>query len=105
MVRGTRPDFFWVGLGTPKQERFMAQHLSVLPEAKILIGVGAAFDLLTGRVRQAPASMQKAGLEWLFRLSQEPKRLWKRSLVNNPKFVILSMRQLLVPCKGTNKNP
>ena len=75
MVRGTRPDFFWVGLSTPKQERFMAQHLSVLPEAKIFIGVGAAFDLLIGRVRQAPKSMQKMGLEWLFRLTQEPKRL------------------------------
>ncbi len=53
-VRETRPDFFWVGLSTPKQERFMAQYMSILPEVKIFIGVGAAFDLLTGRIRQAP---------------------------------------------------
>jgi N-acetylglucosaminyldiphosphoundecaprenol N-acetyl-beta-D-mannosaminyltransferase len=95
MIRGTRPDFFWVGLSTPKQERFMAQYLSILPEAKIFIGVGAAFDLLTGRVRQAPAALQRAGLEWFFRLTQEPKRLWKRYLVNNPLFVARAARQLL----------
>jgi N-acetylglucosaminyldiphosphoundecaprenol N-acetyl-beta-D-mannosaminyltransferase len=95
MVRGTRPDFFWVGLSTPKQERFMAQHLAILPEAKIFIGVGAAFDLLTGRVRQAPRPMQRAGLEWLFRLCQEPKRLWKRYLINNPLFVARAGAQLL----------
>ena len=95
MVRRTRPDFLWVGLSTPKQERFMAQHLSVLPEAKVFIGVGAAFDLLTGRIRQAPRLMQKAGLEWLFRLSQEPKRLWKRYLVNNPFFILRAGAQLL----------
>jgi N-acetylglucosaminyldiphosphoundecaprenol N-acetyl-beta-D-mannosaminyltransferase len=95
MVRASRPDFFWVGLSTPKQERFMAQHLSVLPEAKIFVGVGAAFDLLTGRIRQAPPSLQKAGLEWLFRLTQEPKRLWKRYLVNNPLFVLRAGAQFL----------
>jgi N-acetylglucosaminyldiphosphoundecaprenol N-acetyl-beta-D-mannosaminyltransferase len=95
MVRGTQPDFFWVGMSTPKQERFMAQYLSILPEAKVFIGVGAAFDLLTGRVRQAPPSMQRAGLEWLFRLTQEPKRLWKRYLVNNPLFVLRAGAQLL----------
>ena len=94
-VRASRPDFFWVGLSTPMQERFMAQHLSILPEAKIFIGIGAAFDLLTGRVRQAPASMQRVGLEWLFRFSQEPKRLWKRYLVNNPLFILRAGAQLL----------
>jgi N-acetylglucosaminyldiphosphoundecaprenol N-acetyl-beta-D-mannosaminyltransferase len=94
-VRGTRPDFFWVGLSTPKQERFMAQYMSILPEAKIFIGVGAAFDLLTGRVRQAPRWMQRTGLEWSFRLVQEPKRLWKRYLVNSPLFVFRAVRQLL----------
>jgi len=73
----------------------MAQHLSILPEAKIFIGVGAAFDLLTGRVRQAPPSMQRLGLEWLFRLAQEPKRLARRYLVNNPLFVVRAGAQLL----------
>jgi N-acetylglucosaminyldiphosphoundecaprenol N-acetyl-beta-D-mannosaminyltransferase len=94
-VRETRPDFFWVGLSTPKQERFMAEYLSVLPEAKIFIGVGAAFDLLSGRVRQAPRWMQRSGLEWFFRLTQEPRRLAKRYLVNNPLFVLRATRQLL----------
>ena len=94
-VRVVRPDFFWVGLSTPKQERFMAQHMSNLPETKIFIGIGAAFDLLTGRVRQAPRWMQSAGLEWLFRLSQEPRRLAKRYLVNNPLFIAKAAGQLL----------
>jgi N-acetylglucosaminyldiphosphoundecaprenol N-acetyl-beta-D-mannosaminyltransferase len=94
-VRQARPDFFWVGLSTPKQERFMAEHMSVLPEAKIFIGVGAAFDLLTGRIRQAPRSVQRIGLEWLFRLLQEPKRLGKRYLTNNPLFVLRATAQLL----------
>jgi N-acetylglucosaminyldiphosphoundecaprenol N-acetyl-beta-D-mannosaminyltransferase len=87
-LRESPPDFFWVGLSTPKQERFMAQYMSVLPEAKIFIGVGAAFDLLTKRVRQAPRWMQSAGLEWFFRLTQEPRRLAKRYLVNNPLFLL-----------------
>ena len=94
-IRETRPDFFWVGLSTPKQEWFMAEHLSILPEAKIFIGVGAAFDLLIGRVRQAPKWMQRSGLEWLFRLSQEPGRLAKRYLINNPLFVMRAAAQLL----------
>jgi N-acetylglucosaminyldiphosphoundecaprenol N-acetyl-beta-D-mannosaminyltransferase len=91
----TRPDFFWVGLSTPKQEFFMAEYMPILPEAKILIGVGAAFDLLTGRVRQAPQWMQRLGLEWLFRLLQEPTRLWRRYLINNPLFIVRAAGQLL----------
>jgi N-acetylglucosaminyldiphosphoundecaprenol N-acetyl-beta-D-mannosaminyltransferase len=99
-VKETRPDFFWVGLSTPKQEFFMAEYLSTLPDAKIFIGVGAAFDLLTGRIPQAPRWMQRIGLEWLFRLIQEPKRLWKRYLVNNPLFIIRACRQLLTSRPG-----
>jgi N-acetylglucosaminyldiphosphoundecaprenol N-acetyl-beta-D-mannosaminyltransferase len=94
-VREAKPDFFWVGLSTPKQERFMSAHLDLLPEAKILVGVGAAFDLLTGRVRQAPRWVQRSGLEWFFRLTQEPGRLWKRYLVNNPLFIFRAAAQLL----------
>jgi N-acetylglucosaminyldiphosphoundecaprenol N-acetyl-beta-D-mannosaminyltransferase len=94
-VRNTRPDFFWVGLSTPKQERFMARHINLLPEAGVFIGVGAAFDLLAGRVRQAPRWMQSSGLEWLFRLTQEPRRLWKRYLINNPLFILRATGQLL----------
>ncbi|MEP6685487.1 MAG: WecB/TagA/CpsF family glycosyltransferase [Verrucomicrobiota bacterium] len=94
-VHETRPDFFWVGLSTPKQERFMAAHLALLPEARIFLGVGAAFDLLTGRIRQAPRWMQRLGLEWLFRVTQEPRRLWKRYFVNNPLFVLRAAGQLI----------
>jgi N-acetylglucosaminyldiphosphoundecaprenol N-acetyl-beta-D-mannosaminyltransferase len=87
-----RPDIFWVGLSTPKQEKFMAAYHDRLP-ATIMIGVGAAFDILAGRKRQAPRWMQRSGLEWLFRLTQEPRRLWKRYLVNNPLFVLRILAQ------------
>lgn len=94
-VDAAAPDFFWVGLSTPKQEFFMAQHMSILSGAKIFVGVGAAFDLLTGRIPQAPRWMQSLGLEWLFRMVQEPRRLWKRYLINNPLFVLRAASQLL----------
>ena len=94
-VRETHPDFFWVGISTPKQERFMAEYMSILPEAKIFIGVGAAFDFLSGGVRQAPRWMMRIGLEWLFRLFQEPKRLWRRYLIYNPLFIWRAAAQLL----------
>jgi N-acetylglucosaminyldiphosphoundecaprenol N-acetyl-beta-D-mannosaminyltransferase len=79
-------DIVWVGLGTPKQERWMADHVARL-RAPVLIGVGAAFDFHAGTKRQAPAWMQRNGLEWLFRLLTEPRRLWRRYLTNNPAFV------------------
>jgi N-acetylglucosaminyldiphosphoundecaprenol N-acetyl-beta-D-mannosaminyltransferase len=94
-VSETRPDFFWVGIGMPKQEKFMAEFISILPEAKIFIGVGAAFDFFTGRVRQAPRWMMRIGLEWLFRLFQEPTRLWRRYLIYNPLFIMRAAGQLL----------
>lgn len=81
------PDFVWIGLSTPKQELLMARWKSLGVQAKVLLGVGAAFDFHTGRVRQAPSWMQRAGLEWLFRLCMEPRRLAPRYLRNNPLFV------------------
>jgi N-acetylglucosaminyldiphosphoundecaprenol N-acetyl-beta-D-mannosaminyltransferase len=92
-VRRTRPDAIWVGLSTPKQERFMAEYLPKL-DATLMFGVGAAFDFLAGRVRQAPRWMQRSGLEWLFRLCCEPRRLWKRYSKNNPLFVARIFCQL-----------
>jgi N-acetylglucosaminyldiphosphoundecaprenol N-acetyl-beta-D-mannosaminyltransferase len=88
-----RPDFVWVGLSTPKQERFMAEHAGRLAGG-VLLGVGAAFDIHSGRVRQAPHWMQRSGLEWLFRLCQEPRRLFRRYLINNPVFVCKIALQL-----------
>ncbi len=86
MINTARPDVVWVGLGTPKQEWWMAGKLGRL-EAPVLIGVGAAFDFHTGRVPQAPVWMQTRGLEWAFRLAQEPRRLWRRYLLGNPRFL------------------
>jgi N-acetylglucosaminyldiphosphoundecaprenol N-acetyl-beta-D-mannosaminyltransferase len=85
MVGELKPDIIWVGLSTPKQEKFMAQYWQKL-DTTLMFGVGAAFDFHAGRVRQAPRWMQRSGLEWLFRLCCEPKRLWKRYLKNNPVF-------------------
>jgi N-acetylglucosaminyldiphosphoundecaprenol N-acetyl-beta-D-mannosaminyltransferase len=87
-------DIVWVGLGTPHQERWIAQHKGVV-NAPVLIGVGAAFDFHTGLVKQAPRWMRNAGLEWSFRLLMEPRRLWRRYLVNNSIFVGLVLRQLI----------
>lgn len=93
-INAARPDIIWVGLGCPRQELWMATHRGSL-EARALIGVGAAFDFHTGRVKQAPAWMQARGLEWFYRLTQEPRRLWKRYLVTNTMFVWAVMTQPL----------
>lgn len=83
----------FVGIGCPKQERWMAAHTERLDA--VLLGMGAAFDFHSGRVRQAPAAMQRLGLEWLFRLIMEPRRLWKRYARHNPRFVGKFALQLL----------
>ena|ERR1700719_1523456 len=94
MVAETKPDFFWVGLSTPKQERFMDQYLSKL-DAKLMFGVGAAFDIHTGRIKDAPYWMKLTGVQWMHRIYQDPARLWRRYLVNNPKFVYRITLELL----------
>ncbi|HEX2749078.1 MAG TPA: WecB/TagA/CpsF family glycosyltransferase [Verrucomicrobiales bacterium] len=86
MVTAQKPDIVWVGLSTPKQERFMMRYLPLL-DTTLMFGVGAAFDFHAGFVPQAPRWMQRAGMEWFYRLTKEPKRLWKRYLVNNPLFL------------------
>jgi len=86
IINAARPDVVWVGLSTPKQERWMYEHRGLL-NVPVLLGVGAAFDLNTGKLRQAPRWMRENGLEWLFRLLAEPRRLWRRYLVNGSKFV------------------
>ncbi len=91
-INAARPDVVWVGLGVPRQEKWMAAMRGRL-DAPILIGVGAAFDFHAGLVPQAPPWMQKRGLEWLFRLIQEPRRLWKRYAKHNPRFVVGFARQ------------
>jgi N-acetylglucosaminyldiphosphoundecaprenol N-acetyl-beta-D-mannosaminyltransferase len=86
-INAGRPDIVWVGLGSPKQERWMADHRDRL-DAAVLVGVGAAFDFLAGRIRQAPRWVQRSGLEWLYRLASEPRRLWRR-YARYPRFIWL----------------
>ena len=87
-IQASRPDIIWVGLSTPKQEIWMAEHVEHFP-GTVLIGVGAAFDFHAGRKSRAPLWMQQSGLEWLYRLLQEPRRLWRRYLLNIPPFLTL----------------
>lgn len=93
-VAACSPDFFWVGLGAPKQDIFMEEHISSL-NTTLMVGVGAAFDFLSGRIKESPAWVQRMGLQWLHRLLKEPTRLWKRYLINNPRFVIQVLLQKL----------
>jgi N-acetylglucosaminyldiphosphoundecaprenol N-acetyl-beta-D-mannosaminyltransferase len=93
MINESQADIVWVGISSPKQEFWMAEHKDRL-EGNVLIGVGAAFDFLSGRKRQAPRWMQKTGLEWLFRWLQEPRRLWPR-YSQYPRFVWLVLKERL----------
>lgn len=94
LINKARPDVLFVGLGAPKQEKWIWEHESEL-EVPVLIGVGAAFDFVAGTVKRAPKWMQKYGLEWFFRFCQEPRRLWKRYLVGNPIFLWLVVKEFL----------
>lgn len=99
-VSDLRPDFLWVSLGAPKQDLFMEEFHQKL-DAKVMIGVGAAFDFHTCRVRQAPRWMMRLGLEWFFRLCMEPRRLAPRYFRNNPAFVF----HILLQLTGLRKYP
>lgn len=91
-INAARPDIIWVGLGCPKQERWMAEHVEKI-EGAVLIGVGAAFDFHTDQIKRAPAFMQRFGIEWLHRLFSEPRRLWRRYLILAPCFLTLVIRE------------
>lgn len=94
LINKLQPNFIWVGLSTPKQELFMYEYLPLL-KTNIMIGVGAAFDIHTGQSKSAPLWMQVLALEWFYRLMKEPRRLWKRYLINNPMFIYLFALQVL----------
>jgi N-acetylglucosaminyldiphosphoundecaprenol N-acetyl-beta-D-mannosaminyltransferase len=104
-VEESKPDILWVGLSTPKQERFMAQYVDRL-QVPLLVGVGAAFDYHTGRIRDCSEWIKRAGLQWLHRLMQDPKHLWRRYLRNNPRFLwhiacqISGLRQYPPDCEA-----
>jgi N-acetylglucosaminyldiphosphoundecaprenol N-acetyl-beta-D-mannosaminyltransferase len=92
-INETRPDFVWVGLGMPKQEKWMVQHVGKI-QAAALLGIGAAFDFVAETTPRAPIWMQRVGLEWLFRLMTEPRRLAHRYVVYNSIFVIRALQQI-----------
>ena len=93
-IDSLKPDIIWVGLGSPKQDYWMYHHRNKL-NVPVMIGVGAAFDFLSGVKKQAPRWMRKSGLEWFFRLCCEPRRLWKRYLIGNAGFIYYLTRDLL----------
>jgi N-acetylglucosaminyldiphosphoundecaprenol N-acetyl-beta-D-mannosaminyltransferase len=104
-INESEADVVWVGIGVPKQEKWMAALRPYL-EAPVLVGVGAAFDFHAGLVPQAPPMLQRAGLEWAYRLTQEPRRLWRRYLRYNPRFVAAFARQLAVQrARGEKPRP
>ena len=91
-INRAEPDILFVGLGCPKQENWMWAHRKKVKS--VMLGVGAAFDFYAGNVKEAPEWMGNLGLEWLFRFKQEPRRLWRRYLILNPRFVLLALMQL-----------
>jgi N-acetylglucosaminyldiphosphoundecaprenol N-acetyl-beta-D-mannosaminyltransferase len=91
-INAAAPHVLWIGLGSPKQEVWAAGHEDRL-DVPLILPVGAAFDFHSGRVRRAPWWMQRAGLEWLFRIAVEPRRLWRRYLVTNARFLYLLVKE------------
>ncbi len=96
IVNKSNADIVWVGVSTPKQDLWIAEHKNEL-KTKVAIGVGAAFDFHSGRVKRAPMWMQKVGLEWFYRFKQDPKRLWKRYLIGNLQFLTIIMKEFFTP--------
>src|SRR3990172_9746572 len=94
LIRRARPDVLFAAFGAPKQEKWLARHYRSL-DVPVAMGVGSAFDYLAGRLKRAPRWMQTAGLEWTFRLGQEPRRLWRRYLLDDPPFVFLVLKERL----------
>ena len=92
MIKDSKPDILFVGLGAPKQEKWIYRHKDEY-QVPVSIGIGASFEFISGMVKRAPLWMQKAGLEWFWRLVMEPRRLWKRYLVDDMKFFWLVLRQ------------
>ena len=103
-INRAAPNLVWVGLSTPKQERWMSENRRRL-DAPVLLGVGAAFDMNAGLVPTCPHLLQRLGLEWLFRLCLEPERLWRRYLTNNPRFVAAVLRHRPQPVPAADVVP
>lgn len=94
-INNSNADVLWVGLGNPKQEIWMQEHRDQV-NVPVMLGIGQAFDLLAGLKKHAPIWMSNMGIEWLYRLVKEPRRLWKRYLINNPWFIYLVLKEEIV---------
>lgn len=101
IVNSWKTDFLFIGLGTPKQELWLSDHWDAL-NFKVAVGIGSAIDLLAGRKKRAPIWMQQAGLEWLWRVGLEPKRLWKRYFIDDLKFITIALPELVAKWKHTS---
>lgn len=104
MINKLSPDILWVGLGCPKQQLWMFRHKNKL-NVPVMLGIGAAFDFLSGAKKRAPAWIRDNGFEWLFRLVSEPKRLWRRYLINGSLFVYYAGKEALLKSKNSNRGP
>ena len=93
-INQAKPDVLWVGLGMPKQERWIFEHRQAL-KVPVVVGAGASFKFISGTVRRAPALVCNMGLEWLWRLVQEPQRVWRRVVIDAPQFIALVFLQLI----------
>lgn len=102
-IEASQADIVWVGISSPRQDCWMSEHVGRVG-APVLIGVGAAFDFLSGLKRQAPKWIQRSGFEWLFRLLNEPRRLWRRYLLLYPRFIFLVLGQVFVEVFGQPRN-
>jgi N-acetylglucosaminyldiphosphoundecaprenol N-acetyl-beta-D-mannosaminyltransferase len=98
-INAADPDILFMGLGCPKQENWMAAHRDDLKA--VMLGVGASFDFFAGNVKESPEWLGRLGLEWLYRMIQEPRRLWRRYLILNPRFMWHASRQLLAGRRNT----
>ena len=94
-IANSGAQILFVAISTPKKENFLFNHKEKLSSLNFIMGVGGSFDVIAGKTKRAPVWMQKNGLEWLFRLIQEPKRMWKRYLFGNTKFILLTIKHIL----------
>ncbi|MFC1792032.1 WecB/TagA/CpsF family glycosyltransferase [Planctomycetota bacterium] len=92
VINAANPDIVWIGLGAPKQERWMAAHMGRI-QATVMIGVGAAFDFHSGNIKWSPAWIRRLGMEWAYRLAQNPSRMWRRNIIDSPLFLSKVLRQ------------
>ena len=103
MIRNSRADMLFVGFSSPKKEKFLEKWMPVM-QVPFCMGVGGSFDVVAGRTRRAPVWMQKSGLEWLYRIYQEPRRMWKRYLKTNPVFIWMIFKEYLRLKKVSGKS-